>query len=293
MQMPGRSVIEEGYRFGFNGMEKDDEVKGDGNTYTTLNREYDPCLGRWASVDPEDRKTPDQSPYCSTSNDPIHNTDPNGDFVLIDNLIGGAVGAIVDYGFQVAGNIAGNGWHTEAFTDVDKTSIAVSFGAGFLTDGLSSAKIIAKGVTTGVTKAGVIQVAKYEAVKLTVNTAASVARQANDAVKGGKNLKAAVASVSWQAAVKEGAITTVLSNAVSYIPGGKKMATAEKDAEQKLLKYKKNPSVNRLAATKYAEKAKTKLATTQETGKNIAEKATENLVIHKQILTKKEVSNGK
>ncbi|MBI3220470.1 MAG: hypothetical protein HYZ44_13235, partial [Bacteroidetes bacterium] len=40
------------YTFGYNGMEKDPETKGDGNSYTTEFRQYDPRLGRWASLDP-------------------------------------------------------------------------------------------------------------------------------------------------------------------------------------------------------------------------------------------------
>jgi len=52
MQMPGRSYNSGEYRYGFNGMEKDDEVKGSGNSYTTEFRQYDPRLGRWMSLDP-------------------------------------------------------------------------------------------------------------------------------------------------------------------------------------------------------------------------------------------------
>ena len=41
-----------GYRYGFNGMERDDEIKGSGNSYTTEFRLLDPRLGRWPSTDP-------------------------------------------------------------------------------------------------------------------------------------------------------------------------------------------------------------------------------------------------
>ncbi|HYG51075.1 MAG TPA: hypothetical protein VD905_09240, partial [Flavobacteriales bacterium] len=53
------------YRYGFNGMEKDEEVKGKGNSYTTLYRQYDSRLGRWLSLDPKTLELPWQSPYCS------------------------------------------------------------------------------------------------------------------------------------------------------------------------------------------------------------------------------------
>ena len=44
-------VYAEGYRRGFNGMEKDDEVKGAGNSYDYGARMYDARVGRWMSVD--------------------------------------------------------------------------------------------------------------------------------------------------------------------------------------------------------------------------------------------------
>ena len=38
------------YRYMFNGMEADPELKGNGNSYTTEFRQYDPRLGRWLSL---------------------------------------------------------------------------------------------------------------------------------------------------------------------------------------------------------------------------------------------------
>ena len=52
--MPGRTFNSTSYRYGFDGMEKDDEIKGGGNSYTTLHRQYDSRLGRWFSTDPEE-----------------------------------------------------------------------------------------------------------------------------------------------------------------------------------------------------------------------------------------------
>jgi RHS repeat-associated protein len=66
------------YRYGFNGQEKDDEVKGSGNSYTTEFRQYDPRLGRWLSLDPLFGHFPWQSPYAAFDNDPIRNNDPTG-----------------------------------------------------------------------------------------------------------------------------------------------------------------------------------------------------------------------
>ena len=66
------------YRFGMNGMEKDDEVVGAGNSYTTDYRQYDPRLGRWMSIDPMFRNFPWQSPYAAFDNKPLLIKDPRG-----------------------------------------------------------------------------------------------------------------------------------------------------------------------------------------------------------------------
>ncbi len=66
------------YRWGFNGMEKDDVIKGNGNSYTSFYRQYDPRLGRWFTIDPEIGYMPWQSPYVSMDNNPIYHNDPFG-----------------------------------------------------------------------------------------------------------------------------------------------------------------------------------------------------------------------
>ncbi len=40
--MPRRTLTSPDYRYGFNGMEKDDELKGNGNSYDFGARIYDP-----------------------------------------------------------------------------------------------------------------------------------------------------------------------------------------------------------------------------------------------------------
>jgi RHS repeat-associated protein len=66
------------YRFGFNGQEKDNEVSGDGNSYTAEFWQYDPRLGRRFNIDPLFSVKPWMSPYHAFSNKPIINIDPNG-----------------------------------------------------------------------------------------------------------------------------------------------------------------------------------------------------------------------
>ena len=68
------------YRYGFNGMEKDDEVKGSGNSLDFGARVYDPRLARFLSVDPLCRNFPYVSSYAYAGNNPVQNIDVNGEF---------------------------------------------------------------------------------------------------------------------------------------------------------------------------------------------------------------------
>lgn len=61
----------EDYRFGFNGMEKDNEVKGRGNSINYTYRMNDPRIGRFFAVDLLYRVYPDLTPYQTASNNPI------------------------------------------------------------------------------------------------------------------------------------------------------------------------------------------------------------------------------
>lgn len=76
MTIPGRKYNPAEYDHGFMGMEKDDEIKGSGNHYTTEFREYDPRVGRWWSVDPVTHAQ--YSPYSAFDNNPIYYIDPEG-----------------------------------------------------------------------------------------------------------------------------------------------------------------------------------------------------------------------
>jgi len=66
------------YRYGFNGMEKDDEVKGAGNSYDFGARMLDTRLGRWLSLDPMLSTYPALSPYHFSMNSPILFKDKEG-----------------------------------------------------------------------------------------------------------------------------------------------------------------------------------------------------------------------
>ncbi|MBU3661560.1 MAG: hypothetical protein FGM14_16985, partial [Flavobacteriales bacterium] len=77
VQLDGRTISMDSYRYGYQGSEKDDEAKGGGNSYTTFFRQLDPRVGRWFSVDPVFQ--PWQSPYCSMDGNPIMFNDVLGD----------------------------------------------------------------------------------------------------------------------------------------------------------------------------------------------------------------------
>ena len=77
--MPGRSFVgANGYRYGFNGKENDNEVKGNGNQQDYGMRIYDPRLGRFLSVDPLSGNYPWYTPYQFAGNNPIWATDLDG-----------------------------------------------------------------------------------------------------------------------------------------------------------------------------------------------------------------------
>jgi RHS repeat-associated protein len=68
------------YMFGFNGQEKDNEIKGTGNSLDFGARVYDSRLGRFLSLDPVQQNFPFQSPYLFASNNPVYLIDMEGKF---------------------------------------------------------------------------------------------------------------------------------------------------------------------------------------------------------------------
>ncbi|MDQ0110240.1 RHS repeat-associated protein [Chitinophaga terrae (ex Kim and Jung 2007)] len=78
MQMVGRSLSAGGYRYGFNGKENDNEVKGEGSQQDYGMRIYDPMLGKFLSVDPLMKKYAYLSPYAYAENDVISSKDLDG-----------------------------------------------------------------------------------------------------------------------------------------------------------------------------------------------------------------------
>ena len=98
--MPGRSWNlgdSISYRFGFNGKENDNEVKGEENQQDYGMRVYDPRIGKFLSVDPITAKYPELTPYQFASNRPIQGIDLDGLEVYFNNS-----GEFIKYGNDVS-----------------------------------------------------------------------------------------------------------------------------------------------------------------------------------------------
>jgi len=92
VELDGRTVSLEGYRFGFQDQEKDDEVKGEGRFLNFENRIFDPRIGKFLSLDRLAGKYVGQSPYVICGNTPIWAIDAQGDSVLFYSKSGEYLG---------------------------------------------------------------------------------------------------------------------------------------------------------------------------------------------------------
>jgi RHS repeat-associated protein len=89
-KMPGREFdgVNGVYRYGFNGKRKDDAINGDGVDYDYGARIYDARIGKWLSLDPLQKKYPDESPYLYTGGNPITFRDIDGkDRIVVHTTI--------------------------------------------------------------------------------------------------------------------------------------------------------------------------------------------------------------
>ncbi|MBM2816290.1 MAG: exported protein of unknown function [Ignavibacteria bacterium] len=91
MTQPGRHWEKQNYshRFGYNGMEKDDEMKGLGNSLDFGARIYDSRLVRFMSMDKAVSSFPYYSPYLFAGNTPIAGADMNGDSLYFEIFVSG------------------------------------------------------------------------------------------------------------------------------------------------------------------------------------------------------------
>jgi RHS repeat-associated protein len=78
MLMPNRHESAGDYRYGFQGQEMDDEIKGEGNSINYTFRMHDPRVGRFFAVDPLAAKYPYYSPYAFSGNEVIQKVELEG-----------------------------------------------------------------------------------------------------------------------------------------------------------------------------------------------------------------------
>jgi len=68
VQLDGRTIQGDFYRYGFQNQEKDDDIKGAGNSVNYRYRMHDPRVGRFFAVDPLENEYPYNSSYAFSEN---------------------------------------------------------------------------------------------------------------------------------------------------------------------------------------------------------------------------------
>ena len=76
--MPDRNESNVGYRYGFQGQEKDDEIKGERNSINYKFRMHDPRVGRFFAIDPLAGKYPYYTPYSFSGNKVVAHVEMEG-----------------------------------------------------------------------------------------------------------------------------------------------------------------------------------------------------------------------
>lgn len=82
---PTSNVDQGEYRYSFQGQEKDDEIKGEGNSVNYKYRMHDPRVGRFFAVDPLASQYPHNGPYNFSENRVIDGLELEGLEVYVPN----------------------------------------------------------------------------------------------------------------------------------------------------------------------------------------------------------------
>ncbi|MDD5703237.1 MAG: RHS repeat-associated core domain-containing protein [Dehalococcoidales bacterium] len=129
-----------GNEYKFTGKEWDEES----GLYYSWHRYYSPVLGRFTQVDPLWQKYPGLAPYQYCDNNPLINTDPDGEF--FQAVIGFVVGAALEAGSQVVESMHNGQTFSEACSSIDKSDVMIAAGAGAITGGLSAVNAVSTAV---------------------------------------------------------------------------------------------------------------------------------------------------
>ena len=89
MLVPNRHGQADSYRYGFQRQEKDDEVKGEGNSINYKFRMHDPRVGRFFAVDPLVKEYPHNSSYAFSENRVVDGLELEGlEVILVNGYLG-------------------------------------------------------------------------------------------------------------------------------------------------------------------------------------------------------------
>lgn len=194
------------------------------NLYDYSARHYDAAIGRFTTIDPRTEDYYEWSPYVYVGNNPIKRTDPDGEAWI--NVFGAIANAALDYGSQVATNMASGKGFKEALThDINVGSIVVSAGEGFLNPIGATTKNIAKTTVKTVVRNVVSEGAK------------GAAGQMLDNVIKGENL------------TKDVGVSTVTSAVTGNMKVTPNSNNANKTISKANTKTTANPSTGRGAGT--------------------------------------------
>jgi RHS repeat-associated protein len=126
------------YKYGFQGQEGDDEIKGEGNSVNYKYRMHDPRIGRFFAIDPLAPKYPHNSPYAFSENMVIHMVELEGleaapllepePFVEMTVIRGGAASSEITIGTSAAE--VGGLTLSSVFATVLSVFIPTSMGTG-------------------------------------------------------------------------------------------------------------------------------------------------------------------
>jgi RHS repeat-associated protein len=170
---------------GYNGNELQSKEFNDGNgleLYDFNARTYDQQVGRFIQIDPlgEEGDQEGLTTYQFGLDNPVRYDDPDGKCPSC--LIGGIIGAAVDYGSQVAANVIEGKSLGESLTDVDRGSIVGSALLGAATSGVSA-------FVGNAGKAVVTIGVKTQQLYKTQKVVANIGAQVNNAVEKGKKFR--------------------------------------------------------------------------------------------------------
>jgi RHS repeat-associated protein len=119
------------YRYSFQGQEKDDEIKGSGNSLNYKYRMHDPRIGRFFAVDPLTKKFAYNSPYAFSENRVIDGIELEGLEVVTAQLearfvISAKLGITGSYTIGLAADFNGN------LVMFQTPTVGVAAGKGFV-----------------------------------------------------------------------------------------------------------------------------------------------------------------